>query len=295
MDHVRLLAETETPLPPIVVHHSTMQVIDGRHRVRAAELRGESHVEVRFFEGSQEDAFVLSVRLNTTHGLPLSQADRAAAATRIVGTHPQWSNRMIASVAGLSAKTVGAIRERSTGEIPQLNARVGQDGRARPIDPRQGREAACRLLSAQPDASLRQIAEASGIALATAKDVRERIRRGEDPIPAQLRRTQKLNSPAASGTRGTATGAQVAPSPAENQSQVFLQRLRKDPSLRFSDAGRNLLRLLGERPMEAKDWERLAESVPQHWIEAVARIAREYAQDLTHFAHAIEKRQHATW
>ncbi|RSM76801.1 hypothetical protein DMH04_36305 [Kibdelosporangium aridum] len=54
--HVRLLAESEAILPPIVVHRSTMRVIDGMHRLYAAVLRGQKNVEVRFFEGDESDA-----------------------------------------------------------------------------------------------------------------------------------------------------------------------------------------------------------------------------------------------
>jgi hypothetical protein len=38
--HARLLAWTPQPLPPILVHRSTMMVIDGMHRLLAAQLRG---------------------------------------------------------------------------------------------------------------------------------------------------------------------------------------------------------------------------------------------------------------
>src|SRR5262245_17675514 len=88
-DHVRTLAETDDKLPPIVVHRTTMQVIDGMHRLRAAVLRGREHIDVEFFEGDEEDAFVLAVKLNARHGLPLSPADRAAAVVRIINSHRQ--------------------------------------------------------------------------------------------------------------------------------------------------------------------------------------------------------------
>ncbi|MEV4443705.1 ParB/RepB/Spo0J family partition protein, partial [Streptomyces sp. NPDC049577] len=76
--HVRELAGTRLPLPPIVVHRSTMRVVDGMHRLRAARLRGDESIAARYFEGTAEDAFVHAVRLNTLQGLPLTPADRAA-------------------------------------------------------------------------------------------------------------------------------------------------------------------------------------------------------------------------
>jgi hypothetical protein len=37
------LAETETPLPPILVDRRTMRVIDGMHRLMAASVQGAKH------------------------------------------------------------------------------------------------------------------------------------------------------------------------------------------------------------------------------------------------------------
>ena len=89
----------------------------------------ESEVLV-VIDGSEADAFVRAVQANIKHGLPLSLRDRKAAAARIVYSHPWWSNRAIASVTGLSPKTVAGIR-RSTGESAPGDVRVGRDGRAR--------------------------------------------------------------------------------------------------------------------------------------------------------------------
>lgn len=102
-EHVRLLAGAGTELPPIVVHRPTTRVIDGTHRVHAARPRGEEKFRARFFDGSAEDAFVLAVRSNIAHGLPLRSAERTAAARRIIGTHPEWPDRVIAEAVGLTA------------------------------------------------------------------------------------------------------------------------------------------------------------------------------------------------
>src|ERR1044072_4324236 len=79
-EHVQLIAESDDIQPPIIVHRATMRVIDGMHRVRAAELRGRTEIDARFFDGATLDAFVLAVHANVTHGLPLSLADRLQAA-----------------------------------------------------------------------------------------------------------------------------------------------------------------------------------------------------------------------
>ncbi len=84
-----------------------MRVIDGTHRLRAAILNGHEEIGVLFFDGTDDDAFVAAVRANVVHGLPLALADREAAATRIIKSHPQWSDRAIAEAAGLAAQTGG--------------------------------------------------------------------------------------------------------------------------------------------------------------------------------------------
>src|SRR5262249_502798 len=52
--HIRRLVEVVEDLPPIIVHRSTMQVIDGVHRLRAAYLVGRETVDVTFFDGSED-------------------------------------------------------------------------------------------------------------------------------------------------------------------------------------------------------------------------------------------------
>ncbi|MDT3400335.1 ParB/RepB/Spo0J family partition protein [Streptomyces sp. B1866] len=162
LDHIRVLMETETP--PILVHRQTMRVIDGMHRLRAAKLNGKPKIEVEFFDGSETDAFLRAVEANTAHGLPLAMADRKSAARRIIRSHPDLSNREIARCAGLSDKTVAAIR-RSSPDIPQLNVRKGADGRARPLAASEGRLRAAKVIAERPEATLREVAREAGISL----------------------------------------------------------------------------------------------------------------------------------
>ncbi|MFD5520100.1 ParB N-terminal domain-containing protein [Streptomyces sp. NPDC127066] len=108
--HVEALVAVEAPLPPILVRASDMSVVDGRHRLLAARLRGAETIEVLFFEGSDADAFLYAVEANVAHGLPLSLAERKVAVTRILASHPHMSDRAIARVSGLSAKAVGVVR-----------------------------------------------------------------------------------------------------------------------------------------------------------------------------------------
>jgi ParB-like nuclease domain len=130
-EHVATLAELREPLPPIVVHRDTMRIVDGLHRVRAAQARGESHILVCFIDGTDIDALVAAISLNRQHGLPLSRRDRRGAVERLLTARPQWSDRRIAALAGVDHKTVGSVRRRATGEIPHMATVVGIDGRVR--------------------------------------------------------------------------------------------------------------------------------------------------------------------
>ncbi|KOG40965.1 hypothetical protein ADK37_07060, partial [Streptomyces resistomycificus] len=260
--HVRMLARLGDVLPPVVVHRETMRVVDGMHRLRAAQLRGEQTIAVEYFEGGEVDVFALSVRLNIAHGLPLSREDRTAAAGRLLETFPFWSNRRIAVNAGLSASTVASLRRRSAGPGGQLGARVGRDGRVRPLRAAEGRLRASRVIADNPRASLREIAQQAGIAAATAKDVRDRMRRGQDPVrpPAAARPGGHDIPPAGPAAVGPA-----------------LAGMRKDPALR-TDAGRMLLQLLSAHCIgDDAQWERLLAGVPEHRKDTLAQAARHCA------------------
>jgi hypothetical protein len=284
IQHARLLAESGAPLPPILAHRATRRVIDGMHRLRAAMLRGEDRIAVQFFDGTEDAAFVVAVQANIAHGLPLSLADREAAATRIVSAYPQWSDRAIAKAAGLSAKTVSAIRRRTTEDSPQLHSRLGRDGRVRPLDGAVGRIRASEMITRRPDASLREIARAAGISTGTVRDVRDRLRRGDDPIPLKQRGIPRRPAP-------EQQRAAVTP---RRDPAALLRNLRKDPSLRFTESGRALLRWLDMRAVGPDGWRQLLESIPPHCTYVVADLARGAAEDWRQFADRLKQRAEAT-
>ena len=271
-EHTKLLAGVDTALPPIVVYRPTMRVIDGMHRLRAAALRGNEDIEVVFYDGDEADTFVLAVELNRAHGLPLSRADRTAAATRIIESHPEWSHRRIAEVSGVSSSTVASIRRRSTAQNGQLNARVGRDGRVRPTDSAEGRLRASEEIERDPSASLRQIAKVAGVSLGTASSVRSRLHRGEPPVPSRERGAERPDP------QHRGDDAEVG---------VVIVNLRRDPSLRFTETGRVLLRYLEVCAIGFRQWDKLIANVPVHQREAVARLARECAGAWETFANRL--------
>lgn len=291
--HTMALAEVGDQLPPIIVHRGTNRVIDGMHRLRAAKLREDDYIDVWFFDGTEEDAFVLAVTLNTRHGLPLSRADRTAAALRIIRSHPEWSNRVIASVSGLSDKTIAVLRRNVTAETPQSNVRIGADGRSRPVDLASGRERAGELIKKSPNLPLRKIAQEAGIAVSTAKDVRDRIRSGQDPVPARQR--AEVNGGKANGKEvydglSEALRNQTMP-PSPMEVGPLLEALRRDPSVRHTIAGRAVLRLFQLHLIKAEEWAHLAQRLPPHCSAAMAQVARACGESWLYFARKLESRR----
>ncbi|MDH6222579.1 ParB/RepB/Spo0J family partition protein [Streptomyces pseudovenezuelae] len=278
-DHIQALVEVWAPLPPVLVHRQTMRVIDGVHRLRAAQLRGDDKIAVTYFDGTESDAFVLSVESNITHGLPLSMADRKRAASRIITTHPQWSDRMIASATGLSPGTVSEIRRQAAGDTLLEGSRIGQDGRVRPVNSAVGRELAGKLIRENPGLSLRQIARAARISPETARDVRNRIHQGEDPLPKpRVRARPRPRTPAEETSRDRIAAAEQAISTARIAARVAaVDRLKSDPALRFSETGRTLLRLLNIHTLTGAEWQAIIDSVPPHCTSIVADLAHEFA------------------
>ncbi|WP_329228552.1 hypothetical protein OHB07_11960 [Streptomyces sp. NBC_00111] len=319
--HVRLLAETDGRSDPILVHRPTMRVIDGAHRLSAALMRGRTEVVVQFFDGSEAEAFVLSVQLNVRHGLPLTLDERKAAARRIVGSHPHWSDRVIAQRTGLSAKTVGKVRR--TGEAPGQGVRVGGDGRARPISTIEGRRSAAALLAAHPEISLRELSRRAGLSVGTVRDVRERLSRGEDPIPERLRGDRRqpvvravppavtaaprgrvdaavppaeADRPQAEGARPDAGAPQVEADrpqaePVRPDARIAgfdpvtaVRKLARDPSLRATESGRWLLRMLLATEMAQPQWEEIAEAIPSHCVPLVRAVVLKRCEDWRNLA-----------
>jgi ParB-like chromosome segregation protein Spo0J len=291
--HVSRLAEVEARLPPLLVDRHSMRVIDGMHRLLAASLRGQETVEVKFFDGSPEDAFLRAVETNVTHGLPLSLADRRAAAARVVASHPQLSDRAIGEATGLAPKTVAGIRRHSPDSVPRTNARVGKDGRIRPLNNAEGRQRVAALLMEHPEASLREVAGRAGISPATAGDVRRRLASGEEfagPRPGGAARKGAAGvapENAAAASRGSGSKGAQAAGPTVN---TALGKLLRDPSLRHNEHGRWLLRLLQVNAVGLQESPALVAAVPPHCVGNVGQIARQNARMWQGLVRELEER-----
>lgn len=278
VEHVRAIAESDTEPPPILVHRATMRVVDGMHRLRAAIVRGQDHVLVQYVDGDAEEVFLIAVEANAEHGLPLTPADRRAAATRIIGAHPHRSDRWIAQLSGLSARTVSALRRCSTATDARSNERLGRDGRTRPLSSADGRRLAGELMRGHPERSLRDIAREAGIAPSTALDVRNRIAAGLDPVLDGRPRTPGGRAPRRS----------PASRPPEIDPVSILRNLHKDPSLRFTEGGRALLRWLDTHTVNPDTVREIPDVVPTHCIGTVVALARYNAHFWSSFGAVLD-------
>ncbi|MEU7874928.1 ParB/RepB/Spo0J family partition protein [Dactylosporangium sp. NPDC049140] len=285
-EHTRMLADSGAALPPVIVHRATMRIIDGMHRFGAARLRGEDTIEVRFFDGTVQEAFVLAVQSNIAHGRPLSLGDRMLAAERIINENPTWSDRAIAAAAGLGGGTVAGIRRRIEAADDTVRdtardtaARIGRDGRRRPLDNAVGRLRAADAIREDPDASLRDVARKAGVSPTTAQDVRNRLRRGEEPVPAR----SSAGAPVRTRSVRRRTGDGGRPGLDE-----ALKGLQQDPALRFNESGRTLVRWLMTRAVRFEEWQEVAGDVPTHATYVVAVVARRCADEWQRIAEELQ-------
>ncbi|MEW1698403.1 ParB/RepB/Spo0J family partition protein [Streptomyces sp. NPDC093249] len=282
-DHVEVLAQGD--IQPILVHRATRRVVDGMHRLQAARLQGEETIPVRYLDGPVSEVFLHSVAANVSHGLPLTLADRRAATRRILTSHPDLSDRAIARITRLSPKTVGAVRRTSTEEVPQSKVRVGEDGRTRPLDAAQRREAARAFLAEHPGATLHETAASAGVSVSTACEVRQRMRRDEEEAPPRPAAAREVRDRDTRGGGGNPAGDRCA----ERGRARRAETLAKDPSLRLTESGRALLRWLNERAPDLEVGRQLMAAVPPHCAVAVADLANSYALEWQRFATALDR------
>jgi hypothetical protein len=170
-------------LPPVIIDQRTMTVIDGVHRLEAFRRAGRTHIEAVLFTGQRPEAMVLAIKANVKHGKPLSRGERREAARSLLHAFPERSDRWVGEVCGLSHTTVAQVRRSDS--LPNEKMRTGRDGRRRPVDRRAGQMAAARLIADHPATTVRQVAEAVGVAPSTVHRARARLQEpGRPPLPA---------------------------------------------------------------------------------------------------------------
>jgi hypothetical protein len=137
-------------------------------------------------------------------------------------------------------------------------------------------------MAKRPEASLREIARLAGISPNTVRDVRQRMGRGEDPVPprgldgqSRPRLDDESHCPPAAGSRDRASLVQV---------------LRRDPSLRLSESGRALLRWLDVMTKSPEICADPVETVPPHCAYLMVELAVRCAEDWRDVASKLERR-----
>lgn len=266
--HVSALAQlAPSTLPPVLVHQRTLRVIDGVHRVHAAILRGDATIEAELIDCAEVEVFILAVQANASHGLPLSLEDRRDAGRRILETHPQWSDRMIAKTVGLSPNTVGAIRRRLTDAAAASGHRVGLDGRVHRLSPGDTRCAVREALARNPAASVRELARVVGISVGRAHVLRRELLDGKPHEGAPARHTMDRALPSS-----------------------LVRMLAADPALRLNEQGRGLLRMLVTQTIDPAEWSNLVDVVPAHRADVVIELAESFSETWSRFADELKQR-----
>jgi ParB-like chromosome segregation protein Spo0J len=296
--HVKLLADAadSARLPSILVQKNGCRVIDGKHRIEVAKLRGEASISARIIDCTDAEALVLAIKSNTLHGLPLCRADRVSGARRVLAAHPDWSDRSVASVTGLSAKSIASLRKNLDDEARFSGKRLGRDGKRHPVMPEEGRRRTAEYIAAHPEASLRQIAREADVSLGTAQAIKEKLHRGGDSVPGALgpQRVPYWRGPAHLSGAGAAPlpGARPAVAGARGGGLVGWQavsaKLAGDPSLRYTEAGRTFLRWMAAHCLQGAEWQEFVDAIPRHWLPQVAKIAVGMSEEWRQFADKLE-------
>ena len=284
--HVATLAEVPASWPPILVHRSDRSIVDGQHRVLAAKQLGLRRVLGVWFDGTAEDGYLEFVRRNVAHGLPLTLVERRRAARRILCSRPDFSDRGIGALCGLSPRTVARLREEAGTDTRRTNGaraakgRVGRDGRVRPIDPAAVRAQIAEELVRQPDASLRKIASAVGASPETVRSVKNEMRAASASSSASVHDTAAAGESLAT-VRALLAGPRTAP---------IVDACRDDRAFTDREDGQPFVDWLNTTSVESGDLWRYVDSVPLSRVYVIADEARRRAEFWTRFAMAVEGR-----
>jgi len=116
--------------PPVVVFTDGANnwLADGFHRYWAAGKIQARTIPAEVRRGLLRDAVLYSVGANASHGLRRTNADKRKAVLTMLTNDlvakddkgNPWTDREVARQCGVDHKTVAAVRERVSGEVPQI-------------------------------------------------------------------------------------------------------------------------------------------------------------------------------
>jgi hypothetical protein len=78
--------------------------------------------------------------------------------------------------------------------------------------------------------------------------------------------------------------------PAAGDANAVLRLLSSDPSLRYTDAGRTVLRILQAHVCATDRWDQLAAAMPEHLVDLLAELMRKCVEDCHEFAAQLQRR-----
>lgn len=205
------------------------------------------------------DALIEGVRRELLRAPSSPVLERKAAALRILVARPELSDRYVARIVGLSAKTVG-IQRRTAGEaIAKVQVRLGLDGRSRRLSDRDAQEPAR--------------ADDRGATSFAARGGAPGGRAGRpDPVSADADEVAGLHI-------------------AVREAEAILTVLARDPSVRHSDSGRALLVRFAAGVVRPADWDVLLAAAPQHCVELLQRMAHSNSRAWAAVAERLRREQ----
>jgi ParB-like chromosome segregation protein Spo0J len=278
--HVELIAELSGDWPPILLWSDGNRIVDGYHRVAAARLLKMTCIQVEWFDGTAEQAYIESIKRNTKCGLPLTLRERVEAATNVLEQQSDWSDRRIAVLCGLSASTVARVRGET---LASSNAnRLGSDGRVRPSRPGDARRRVLNALEKNPNGSLRSIASLAAVSPETVRSIKRRLQAEGDKMSECETMTSVTVTPPDISEESIA--ALLDPVPRGDALSW-----ESDVALVSCDSDEGLVKWLSNGSV-VYDWPKLVTQVPLSRVYEIADESRRRAGAWTCFANALEAR-----
>jgi len=277
-ERVRELMPLVGLLNPIVVFHAPatpstpakLLIVDGTHRTLAHRLSKHDTILGRRFVGTYDDARREAIRSNTRHGRKLTRAERERAVTTVLDLTPDWSNRRVAEVVGLSPHTVADVRKRIYGQTAEVSTYVGSDGRRVPPRARL-RELIREEIEEHPDLSNRAVARKLMTTHVTVSDVRKAMAAEQVAAQTAAQASAHPTAPAGLGSPAGGKPGALAATPA----------VAEDPRDGSGDSGDLLDEALAQSGLLA--WLRGFEIPQETWAARVARHRPERGSTLVDY------------
>jgi ParB-like chromosome segregation protein Spo0J len=274
--NVAALAELDGGWDPILVQRQTLAVIDGRHRLAAASRLGHRAIKAVYFDGTDAEARVESVRLNVRHGMPLTLGERAAAARQLIAMLPEWSDRQLGSVCALSPRTIARLRSEVqpvrklvVARSAPAEKRVGKDGRQYPVAASVQRDEIRRVLEEDPGASLRSVAARIGASPETVRTVRKSMEASAERAPV-------------------AAGLHALPTRHDREPEAV--QWTEDSACASTEEGRTFAQWFDEHAIDDDLLSALTTAVPLSRVYGVIDEARHRAEFWESFAKSLQGR-----